>query len=91
MFRKLGSSAGKESTCNAGDPGSISGSGSSTEEGIGYPLQYSGASLVPQMVNNLPAMQETWVQCLGWEDSPEEGMATHFSILSWRISKGQRS
>ena len=78
MFRKLGSSAGKESTCNAGDPGSISGLGSSTEEGIGYPLQYSGASLVPQMVNNLPAMQETWVQCLGWEDSPGGGHGNPF-------------
>ena len=45
----------------------------------------SGASLVAQMVKNLPAMQETWVQSLGWEDPLEEGMATHFSILVWRI------
>ena len=56
-----GNSAGKESACNAGDPGSIPGSGSSPEEGIGYPLQYFGASLVAQMVKNQPAMQETWV------------------------------
>ena len=75
-----GSSTGKESTCNAGAPGSIPGSGRSPGEGIGYPLQYSWASLVGQMVKNLPAMQETWVQSLGWED-PLEGMATHCSIL----------
>ena len=57
-----GSSAGKESACNAGDPGLIPGSGRSTGEGIiGYPLQYSWASLVAQLVKNLPAMQETWV------------------------------
>ena len=56
-----GSSAGKESTCDAGDPGSIPGLGSSPGEGIGYPLQYSWASLVTQMVKNLPAMWETWV------------------------------
>ena len=56
-----GSSAGKESTCNVGDPGLITGSGRSPGEGIGYPLQYSWASLVTQMVKNLPAMQETWV------------------------------
>ena len=64
----LGSSAGKESACNAGDSGSIPGSGRSPGEGIGYPLQYSWASLVAQMVKNPPAMQETWVQSLGWED-----------------------
>ena len=54
------SSVGKESTCNAGDPGSIPGSGRSTREGIGYPLQYSWASLVAQLVKNMPAMRETW-------------------------------
>ena len=54
-------SVGKESACNAGDPGSIPGSGRSAGEGIGYPLQYSWASLVAQLVKNLPAMQETWV------------------------------
>ena len=58
------SSVGKESTCNAGDPGSILGSGRSPGEGIGYPLQYSWASLVAQLVKNPPAMQETWVQSL---------------------------
>ena len=55
------SSVGKESTCNAGDPGSIPGLGRSPGEGIGYPFQYSWASLVAQLVKNLPAMQETWV------------------------------
>ena len=54
-------SAGKESVCNAGDPGLIPGSGRSAGEGIGYPLQYSWASLVAQLVNNPPAMWETWV------------------------------
>ena len=63
----LCSSAGKESACNAGDPGSIPGLGSSPEEGIGYPLQYSWASLVAQLVKNPPAMQETPVRFLGWE------------------------
>ena len=43
------------------------------------------ASFVAQLVNNLPARQETWVQSLGWEDPLEEGMATHSSILAWRI------
>ena len=54
-------SVGKESACNAGDPGSIPGSGRAPGEGIGYPLQYSWASLVAQLVKNLPAMWETWV------------------------------
>ena len=80
-----GSSAGKESTCNAGDPGLIPGSGRSPGKGIGYPLQYSWAFLVSQTVKNLPAMWETCVQSLGWEDPLEEGMATHSSILAWRI------
>ena len=53
------SSVGKESTCNAGDPGSIPGSGKSSGEGIGYPLQCFWASLVAQLVKNLPARQET--------------------------------
>ena len=69
----LGCSAGKESTCNAGDLGSIPGSGSSPGEGMGYPLQYSWASLLAQLVNNLPAMQETWIRSLGWEDSSGGG------------------
>ena len=59
------SSAGKESTCNAGDPSSIPGLGRSSEEVIGYPLQYSWASLVAQLIKNPPAMRETWVQSLG--------------------------
>ena len=79
------SSAGKESACNAGDPGSIPGSGRSAGEGIGYPLQYSQASLVAQLVKNLPAMQKTWVLSLGWEDPLEKGKANHSSILAWRI------
>ena len=81
----LGSSAGKESACNAGDPGSISGSGSSPGEGIGYPLHYSWASLVAQMVKNPPAMWETWVRFLVWEDPLEKGTATHSSVVAWRI------
>ena len=56
-----GNSVGKESTCNAGDPGSIPGSGRSAGEGIGYPLQYSRASLVVQLIKNVPVMQETSV------------------------------
>ena len=78
-------SVGKESTCNAGDPGSIPESGRYTGEGIGYPLQCSWASLVAQLVKNPPAMQETWVRSLGWEDPLEKGKATHSSILAWRI------
>ena len=61
------------------------GSGRSTGEGIGYPLQYSWASFVAQLVKNLPAMWETWVRSLGWEDPLEKGKATHSSILAWRI------
>ena len=57
----------------------------SSDLGIGYPLQYSWASLVTQLVKNPPAMRETWVQSLGWEDPPEKGKATHSSILAWRI------
>ena len=67
------SSAGKESTCSRGYPGSIPGSERSAEEGIGYPLQYSWASLVIQMIKNLPVIQGTPVQFLDWEDSPEKG------------------
>ena len=63
----------------------IPGSGRSAEEGIGYQLQYSCASLVAQLVKNLPAMWETWVRSLGWEDPLEKEMATHSSILAWRI------
>ena len=73
------SSFGKESACSAGDPGSIPGLGRSPGEGIGYPLP------VAQLVKNLPAMQETWVQSLGWGDPLEKGKAAHSSILAWRI------
>ena len=76
------SSVGKESACNAGDPGSIPGSGKSPGEGIGYPLQYSWASLMAQLVKNPPAMQETPVRSLGCEDPLEKGKATHSSILA---------
>ena len=79
------SSVGKEFACNAGDPSWIPGSGRSAGEEIGYPLQYSWASLVAQLVKNPPTMRETWVQSLGWEDPPEKGKATHSSILAWRI------
>ena len=79
------SSVGKESACNAGNPGLISGLGRAAGEGIGYLLQYSWASLVAQMVKNLATMWEIWVGSLGWEDLLEEGMATHSSILAWRI------
>ena len=54
-------------------------------EGIGYPLQYSWASLVGQMVKNPPALRETWVPSLGRKDPLEKAMATHSSILAWRI------
>ena len=80
-----GSSAGKESACNAGDPGSIPGSERASAEGIGYPLQYSWASLVAQLVKNPPAVWETWVQSLGWVDPLEESMTTYSNILVWRI------
>ena len=88
-FIYFSSSAGKESTCNAGDPSSIPGSRKSPGERISYPLQYSWAYLVAQMVKNPPAVQETLVQFLGWEDPLEKGQATHSSIfglplwLSW--------
>ena len=77
------SSVGKDSAWNAGDPGSIPGLGRSAGEGKGYPLQYS--SLVAQLVKNLPAVCETWVQSLGWEDPLEKWKVTHSGILAWRI------
>ena len=70
---------------NAGDSSSIPGLGRSSGEGMGYPLQYSWASLVAQNVKNLPAIWETWVRNLGGEDPLEDSMATHSSILAWRI------
>ena len=59
MYGFPGNSVGKESTCNAEDPGSIPGAGRSTGEGIGFPLQYSWTSLVAQLVKHPPAMRET--------------------------------
>ena len=64
---------------------SIPVSGRSHGEGIGYPLQYSWTSLVAQMVKNSPAMWETWVQSLDWEDPLEEDITTRSSVLAWRI------
>ena len=81
----LGGPVGKESFCNVRDLGLIPGLGQSPGEGLGYPFQYSWASLVAQMVKNPPAMQETRVQSLGQDDSLEKGLATHPSILAWRI------
>ena len=68
-----GGSAGKESICNAEDPGLIPGLGSSPGEGTGYSLQYSWAFLVSQLLKNLPVMWETWVRFLGREDPLEKG------------------
>ena len=82
----FGSSAGKESAWNAGDSSSIPGLERSVGEGIGYLIQYCLATLVAQLVKNLPATQEIWVRYLGWEDPLEKGKATHSSILAWRIS-----
>ena len=80
--------SGKEPTCSAqvaGDTGSIPEMGRSPGEGIGYAVQYSWVSLVAQTVKNLPAMWEIWVRSLGWEDPLEKEMATHSSILAWKI------
>ena len=66
-------------------PGLIPGLGRSAGEGIGYPLQCSWASPVVQLVKKLPAVWETWVRSLGWEDPLKKGIATHSSILAWRI------
>ena len=81
----LDNSVGKESTCNAEDPGLIPGLGRSAGEGIDYSLQYSWASLVAQLVKNPPSMKETWVRSLDWEDPLEKGKATYSSILAGRI------
>ena len=77
------SSVGKEFACNAGDPCSIPGLGRSPGEGIDYPLHYSWAYLVAQLVKNPPAMLKTWVWSLGWEGPLEKGKATHSSTLVW--------
>ena len=79
------SSAGKGSTCNAGDPSLFPGLGSSMGEGIDYALQCSWASFVAQLVKNLPTMWDSWIWSLGWEDPLGKGKATHSSILAWRI------
>ena len=79
------SSAAKEAGCNEGDPSLIPGLGRYTGKGIVYPLQYSWASPVTQLVKNLPVVRETWVQSLDWEDPLEECMATHSSILAREI------
>ena len=81
------SSVGKESACNAGGLGLIPGSGRSPGEGTGYVLQYSLASLVAQLVKNVPAGREIWVRSLGWEDPRKKGKATHSCILAWRIPR----
>ena len=82
LLSQFYSSAGKESTCNAGDPIFIPVLGRFSGGGIGYPLQYSWASLVAQLVKNLCATQETWVRSLGWEELQEKGKATHSSVLA---------
>ena len=71
---------GKEPTCNAGDPGLIPVLGRSAGEGIGYPLQCSWASFMAQLAKNPPAMRETWVQSLGYEEPLEKGKVTNCSI-----------
>ena len=68
------------------ETGLIPGSGRSTGEGIGYPLLYSWASLVAQLVKNPSAMWETSAESLGWKDPLEKGKATYSSILAWRIA-----
>ena len=81
-------SVGKESACNAGGLGSIPELGRSAGEGIGYPLQYSCASLVAQLVNNPSTMQETWVQSLGLGRSPGEGKGDtlqYSGLESWTV------
>ena len=78
---------GKESACNARDPSSTPESGRFPGEGNEYPLQYSWASLVAHLIKNPPAMWETWLRSLDWEDPLEKGTDTHSSILAWRIPK----
>ena len=80
-------SAGKESTRNVEDLGLIPGLRRSPGEGNDYPLQYSWASLVAQLVKNPPAMWKAWVRSLDWEDPLEKGENTHSTILAWRIPR----
>ena len=80
-----GSSAGKESTCNRGDPGSIPGSGKSPCRRDRLPTPVFLGFTAGSDGKESTAMWETWVQSLGWEDPLEKGMETHSSILSWEI------
>ena len=86
----LCSSAGKESTCNAGNPSLIPRLKRSPGKGIGYPLQYSWAFLVVQTVKNPLSMRETWVQSLGWEDPPGGGHGNplQYSCLENPMDRG---
>ena len=77
-----GGSDSKESARNVGDLGLIPGLGRSLGGRYDNPFQYSWSPLVAQTIKNLPAMLETWVRSLGWEDSPEKSMATYSSILA---------
>ena len=87
----LGGSVDKESTCNAGDTGSIPGSGRSAGEVIGYPPQFSWASLVAQLVKNLPAIWETWGSIPGSGRSPGEGRVYSLQYSCLENPRGQRS
>ena len=78
-------SVGNESACSAADLSLIPRLGRCPGEGIAYPLQYSWVSLVAQLVKDSPAVWETWVQLLGWEDPLKKGKATHSNIVAWRI------
>ena len=80
-----GGSDGKASACNVGDLGLTPGLGRSNGEEKGYPLQYSWASRLAQLVKNPPAMPKTWVSSLRWEDPLEKGNATHSSTFAWKI------
>ena len=85
-FQRFPSSlAGKESTCNAGDPSLIPGWGRCPGEEIGYPLQYSWASLVAQLVKNPPAMRENLGLILGLGGCPGGGHGNPLLYSCWRI------
>ena len=83
-----GSSTDKEYACNAGDPGSIPGSGRSTGEGIGYPLQYSWASLVAQMIKNPPAIILGSIPALGKSPGGGQGGPFQYSFLRIPMDRG---
>ena len=79
--------------CDRDDSGVSDDSGDGQGDGLRMYRQLAllvGASLVAQLIKNLPAMQETWVRSLGWKDPLEKEMATHSSILAWRIPWGCR-